>query len=288
LLEDVQGQVREAIMDKYFNRWGKHYLPSLNRAHQLQQSNNFKDPGIQFYGGELFNKLRDEVDEIFSKLPPPKPTHNRGNTNANTNFSMANYNTPSGGCFAGSGLVLMADGTQKLVSEVKKGDLVATLNNQLAEVLCVMKIRCLQSQIDLVAIEGGLLITPFHPIKIADKWHFPCDVSIPSVQHARYVYNFVLKDGAEHVMIVNGITCVTLAHHYDEEVVRHPYFGSQKVLDDMRGLNGFTRGLIEVNGDCFVRDAYTGLICAISQEEEVGVGDIAVPVQVASLVCANA
>jgi hypothetical protein len=42
--------VREAITkvpENYFERWGKHYLPSLARAHLLQQCNNFKDPGIQ-------------------------------------------------------------------------------------------------------------------------------------------------------------------------------------------------------------------------------------------------
>ena len=31
-------------------KWGKHYLQSLQRAHELQQCNNFKDPGVQFYG----------------------------------------------------------------------------------------------------------------------------------------------------------------------------------------------------------------------------------------------
>jgi Mg-chelatase subunit ChlD len=301
MFEDVAGQVREAIMEQYYNRWGKHYLPSLSRAHQLQQSNNFKDPGIQCYGGELFNKLRDEVDEIFSKLPPPKPSHRRGGGGgggggAPANFSMANYNTPTGGCFAGSGLVLMANGTYKRVSEIKKGDMVATLNNQHAEVLCVMKIHCEKNQADLVEIEGGLLITPFHPIKIGDRWQFPCAVSEPAVRYARYVYNFVLKDGGEHAMIVNGVTCVTLAHHYDEEVVRHSYFGSQKVLEDLRCMYGFERGLVEVRSDCFVRDAQTGLICAIAKDAEVnsshhvvGGGDMmVVPSVNAYVVCVSA
>ncbi len=79
-------------MAKYYNTWGKHYLPSLAGAHLLQQCNNFKDPGIQFYGGALFQKLRDEIEgiyylysrsifnilllntEIFIHLPPPKPS----------------------------------------------------------------------------------------------------------------------------------------------------------------------------------------------------------------------
>ena len=48
LLEDAKGQATEAISrPDYWKKWGMHYLGSLMRAHQLQQCNNFKDPGIQ-------------------------------------------------------------------------------------------------------------------------------------------------------------------------------------------------------------------------------------------------
>ena len=39
-----------AIEQEYYVKWGRHYLPSLARAHLLQQCNNFKDPGVQGYG----------------------------------------------------------------------------------------------------------------------------------------------------------------------------------------------------------------------------------------------
>lgn len=58
----------------YYQKWGRHYLPSLACAHQLEQCNNFKDPGVQNYGGKLFKKLRDTADEMFLKIPPPKPS----------------------------------------------------------------------------------------------------------------------------------------------------------------------------------------------------------------------
>jgi hypothetical protein len=75
LFEDVNGQVSEAVSCiEFFLKWGRHYLPSLMFAHQLQLCNNFKDPGVQFYGGSLFEDLRDMADDIFCKLPPPKAT----------------------------------------------------------------------------------------------------------------------------------------------------------------------------------------------------------------------
>eukprot|EP00419_Tripos_fusus_P000400 CAMPEP_0172674210 /NCGR_PEP_ID=MMETSP1074-20121228/12616_1 /TAXON_ID=2916 /ORGANISM="Ceratium fusus, Strain PA161109" /LENGTH=498 /DNA_ID=CAMNT_0013491609 /DNA_START=11 /DNA_END=1504 /DNA_ORIENTATION=- len=75
LLEDVTGQSTEALSkQEWYFRWGTHYLPSVMFAHKLQMCNNFKDPGVQHYGGELFRKLRDEADDIFCKLPAPKPT----------------------------------------------------------------------------------------------------------------------------------------------------------------------------------------------------------------------
>ena len=48
LLEDIEGQFTIALSrDEYFQKWGRHYLPALARAHAVEQSNNFKDPGIQ-------------------------------------------------------------------------------------------------------------------------------------------------------------------------------------------------------------------------------------------------
>lgn len=50
IAQDLSGQVKEALLKEYYDKWGKHYLPSIARAHLLQQCNNFKDPGVQYYG----------------------------------------------------------------------------------------------------------------------------------------------------------------------------------------------------------------------------------------------
>merc|ERR1712151_829681 len=75
LLEDMCGQCAEALSrPDWFSKWGVHYIPSLMFAHRLQQCNNFKDPGVQCYGGKLFSEIRDEADDVFNRLPPPKPS----------------------------------------------------------------------------------------------------------------------------------------------------------------------------------------------------------------------
>lgn len=75
LYEDLTGQVAEACSrEEWYTKWGVHYLPSLMCAHSAQQCNNFKDPGVQHYGGDLFCDLRDQADDIFCRLPVPTPS----------------------------------------------------------------------------------------------------------------------------------------------------------------------------------------------------------------------
>lgn len=75
LKNDVEGRMSKAFKGKErFNRWGKHYLRALMRAHQIQQCTNFMDPGLQTYAGRLFCALRTIGEEVFFSLPPPKPS----------------------------------------------------------------------------------------------------------------------------------------------------------------------------------------------------------------------
>merc|ERR1711998_514873 len=119
LIKDLEGQISEATSRvDWYTKWGKHYLPSLKRAHELQQCNNFKDPGIQDYAGALFSTIRDRADDIFNSLPPPvasRPTSSYGGSRRSGLFSrssapsappasMASYNSSSAPCFHGESL----------------------------------------------------------------------------------------------------------------------------------------------------------------------------------------
>lgn len=282
IAQDLSGQVTEALQrapEDYFNKWGRHYLPSLVRAHLLQQCNNFKDPGIQFYGGQLFETIRDKVEDIFVKLPPPKPTARvnnygggRGGGAAKASAplaSMRTYYDASGGCIAGECEVRMADGSVKRVAEVVRGDKVcASLSGEHAEVVCVIKTACFGGKESLVTLPGGLRLTPYHPVHKEDGWYFPLDLATPERDAAcDAVYNFVLAGG--HAMVVNGVECVTLGHGLSAPVVAHPYFGTQAVVDDLRKMRGWEAGRVELfphlcAGRSMVRDEKTGMVCGFA------------------------
>lgn len=61
---DLAGEVAMALEPRFFKTWGAHYLRSLLFAHSYQQCNNFKDPGVQVYGSELFRNVRDTLDDV--------------------------------------------------------------------------------------------------------------------------------------------------------------------------------------------------------------------------------
>jgi hypothetical protein len=259
LLADLEGQVSEAISRKdYFEKWGKHYLFSLMQAHLLQVCNNFKDPGVQHYGGELFVRIRDIADEAFSQLPPPKPSLASSRT---TNVStMAAYNSAANPCFAGHCLVRMKDETLKRVDSVRAGDIVNSGLKKDSKVTCVVKTVPFLKKATLVHLEG-LAITPYHPIKRNGKWVFPCEVGNQSNVPCEALYSFVLDN--HHVMTINDTECVTLGHDFEDDVRRHPYFGSNLVIEDLKKFSSWNSGLVELVPQNIVRDA-NGLICGIT------------------------
>jgi len=264
LLKDLQGQITEAFSRRdWFDKWGRHYLPSLSRAHLLQMCNNFKDPGVQGYGGPLFQKIRDEVDEIFCKLPPPTPTsYTASSSNYTPVSSMSVYNYSYNPCFDGECLVKLSDETLKKVKDIKKDDVIMSANGDTTKVQCVVKTNCRDNKAKLVDL-NGLLVTPWHPVRVDNVWHFPSDLGNALVRYCPAVYSFVLE--SEHIMIINNTECVTLGHSFKGPVVGHDYFGSERVINDLRNIDGWKNGIVELTTDSLIRDKETGLVCGIKR-----------------------
>jgi len=283
LLQDLQGQVSEAVSkDEWFNKWGKHYLPSLARSHILQQCTNFKDPGLQVYGlSAVFQAIRDEGDEIFVALPPPTATGRSygsygggGGGHSSAPIDMSRYYNASGGCFKAGCKVTLADGTKKLVENVRQGDVVKTGGGSsscdaTAAVVCAVKTRCPEGVTPLVTLGAeGPTLTQYHPVRSGSgKWAFPGTLAATTMQKADYVYTYLLERGAPS-MFIDGVECVTLGHGLDEDVARHAYLGSHAaVTADLKMCPGWEAGLVELEPDSFVRaNGSTGEVCAIRHD----------------------
>jgi len=266
ILTDTESQVALAVASEdAWRRWGYNYVCSLLCAHRQQCCNNFKDMSVATYGGALFSQERDRADDIFSCLPPPLPSssvnergHSSGSGNAGGNAGGSNvrfeqlFNNASNGCLHPSCLVRMADGTQKRISDLVKGDKLArpaaAPAGDAPTVVCVVQTDTKEGVEEMVSLNGGaLILTPWHPIwdpaGTRASWAFPHDLAPTQKLPCTSVWNLVLDSC--HMVDVGGIACVTLGHGLeDDEVVQHSYFGTERVLRDLQALagEGFARG----------------------------------------------
>lgn len=296
LLQDVTGQVSEALSkEEWYSKWGLHYLPSLMFAHLMQQCNNFKDAGVQVYGGELFQNIRDAADDIFLLLPAPTPSARPPPPAASSGMgggfggmasmasppaapsapvNMAAFHDRYAGCIDGASLVQMANGSFQRVAEIRKGDKVAAFGGGEAEVACVVRTRSPGGCFPLVQMpDDGPRLTAYHPVFVSDRWCFPVDIAPVAISECHSVYSFCLQ--AEGIVervtseatppstcavLVQGVPCVCLGHGIQSDNARHPFFGSRRAVEEsLAMLPGYESGLIDVGP--VLRDPETGLVC---------------------------
>lgn len=290
LVQDLEGEVALALSSaEAFAAWGVHYLPSLARAHTLQYCHNFKDPGVQSYATPAFVQQRDKATAIFASLPAPtgivsyipgmEPV---GQVTAPqvVQVNMSRFTDDAGSCFWGDSKILMADGTKKVVKELKPGDEVRTQAGTGARIVLIVRSE-VTPDTRLVRLRD-LLITAFHPVWWSDgnyilpvyvsdaqgtvsNWEKATGKSIP------YVYSVALdtalmRDGsssnpAEFCVIVDDVPVITLAHGSTHPVLFHPFFGTRNVLDALTSHASFKNGIATLEPGSAVRDPMTGLIC---------------------------
>jgi hypothetical protein len=92
----------------------------------------------------------------------------------------------------------------------------------------------------------------------------PCSlVSAPIEMSCKEVYNFALDQG--HTVLVNDVECVTLGHGFKEDIVRHSYYGTQRVVEDLCRIDfeQNNSGIIEITEETLVRNEQTGLVSGL-------------------------
>ena len=83
------------------------------------------------------------------------------------------------------------------------------------------------------------------------------------------MYSFALDQG--HTIWVNDIECVTLGHGFKEDIVRHNYYGTQRVIEDLRILDGQQKctDVFEIHSKWIGRHKRTGLVHSVRQPHNV-------------------
>lgn len=280
--KDVGGRMLKALAGvKRYERWGRHYLRAISRAHQMCVCANFMDAGLQTYGGKFFQSLRDKGDKVFLSIPmaPPRYQPKKVQTYSHASYTYAAAPAPApapttatyyagsgGGCFGAESVVLVQDTAtgrfrRTKITSVRPGDMLATTGESTAQVRCVARILLNAKSEPLLRLPGGLQITPKHPVRMAGgQWCRPKD--LPNAQRIQpaqlistneedkdkyLVYNFVLDSA--HVVTVNGMECVTWGHGLTDPTTAHPYFGDMNAIErDLSAMPGWASGFVSVGG----------------------------------------
>ena len=238
------GQVEKAIKEEYYKKWGLNYLLSFLRFHIVEQCGNFKDQSLKFYSNEDFEKMQKNGNKIFISLPAPENDYDKGSNISQTNFTQLCYNA-YGGCFTGNAFVEMKKGNKKKVKDLRKGDIL--LNG--AEVLCVVENKI--NKVENVVCINDVCFSLYHPIEIKGKWVFPCQYFKVEKKFIDSWFNLVLKN--KHEIELNGIKAITLGHNRTEGILKHPYFGTKKVIEALMKYDTYKKGYIHTSNLKVVR-----------------------------------
>jgi CRISPR/Cas system CSM-associated protein Csm3 (group 7 of RAMP superfamily) len=63
-------------------------------------------------------------------------------------------------------------------------------------------------------------------------------------------------------VIVQGFVYATLGHNIEGPVIGHPFFGTNKVISDLKQFNTFPEGFVELKKENYIRR--DGLVVEIS------------------------
>jgi len=290
-MPNTEGRVAKAFSTpERVKRWGSHYVRSIITAHKLQQCHNFKDPGVQFYGGKLFKELQGKADLMFCSLPPPEPSLKKQQDDIiellkqidpeaaaaaiaslkQTSVAvdippapvdMASYNDcGGGGCFDGEGYVLLKNGEHKQVKNLLKDDEIECSDGSFAKVLCLAEF-IINRELAIVEI-SKVKLTPKHPIKYEGKWAFPKNIEKVKSTYIHSIYNLVLDK--DHIVKINGIEILTWGHEkYGNEIIEHEYYGTKKIIEDLKKSDGWEKGKIVLEKIRKIRDPDTKKVTKI-------------------------
>jgi len=249
-----QGQIGMAA--RYWKTWGAPYMRAYRRAQQMECRMNFKDPGSLIYGGDessRFGQFAVKGEEVFMTLEPPQPSgrpqassYGGGGGGGGGVYDPATLSAyvasqyQSTGCFHGDNLVKMADGSQRLMKELGPGDQVWTPQGA-ASIKTFVTMNHGSTTSLMMSKVGDCILTPYHPyLDGYSHWVLGADTVGQELYPTGTIYNLVLDKG--HIISVGGIRACTLAHGFQDPVVKHEFFGTAAVIECLSRCDGYAAG----------------------------------------------
>lgn len=236
-IDDVLTEVKLGITPQNYKSWGEHYFRSLSLAHQYEFRNNFKDKSIKMYGGAQFNNMCTYLEQLFKDQTQTKIQNIKQYMDTNTV------------CFGGDTPLILQDGSIKLVKNIRQSDIVLCSNEVIynpnkrknytlkdyGQIKFVIETK-LTADTEMYKF-GDLTISPWHPVMFNNEWSFPCEVFTEKIilRAGDSIYNFIL-DNHHTVYISDEIKCITLGHDYNLKPLKHTYFGSKRVVEDIKQI----------------------------------------------------
>lgn len=247
-------QMIPGVTDSYYT-WGKHFLKALPPMLRDERRSNFRDECLQMYcknehGSEdtLFEAMSNKAEQIFATTVPPEPSLLQQQSIYRAAPPPQRTQLPDeflrgGGCWKHDCKVVvkMNNSTVEMkTSEVKAGYMVYN-GKSFSKIVCVVKRNMKKIQIAQI---GSLFVTPWHPILFEQDWKFPNDCTpVLLNEDSVTVYDLVLAD--THIVVVENIPCITLGHNYATGILKHNYYGTSAIINDLKSCAGWSSGLIE-------------------------------------------
>lgn len=166
---------------------------------------------------------------------------------------LGNINS-DGGCIDSNCMIKMFDGTIKRLYELNKYDIVKSVDNNNnivgAKVKCIVETIITSGKKEYVNF-NGLMITPWHPFKIGlfgkdEEWVFPGEIFGTYILNSKSMITLILED--YHIMFINNIKCITLAHNFQNPKLKHPFYGTNNVINNLKNNfpNDYKNGKISI------------------------------------------
>jgi hypothetical protein len=167
--------------------------------------------------------------------------------------------------FTGNWLVNMPDSKTKLVRDIQPGDIIISRDaiNEIAQIKCVLKLRINKYTI-MTCLNGLNGINSNHPIYIDNnnEWIFPetyTNATYGAIPE-QYVYNFILDNG-HTINMQGGFNFACLGHGINKSpIIQHPYFGTNRIIDDLKDHDDWIKGYITLDNWNYVRNANNTII----------------------------